>query len=142
MGRGCVPSAPLCGELWVVVGFAAREVAPEPLRNMGAMCASASLPVLGYFNIPGYKMPGLIHLCFWSSIPGQKGKACLCCLWPEAEYEPASPEAKSGVLPQKSQETAFPIQCINLCNLFRERPLPGRWVLSCYRAAILWLHYF
>lgn len=142
-----VPSAPLCGELCLMVGLAAWEVVPKPLSNMRPMHASTSLPVLGYFNIPGYKMPDLIHLCFWSSIPGQQEKSCLCYQWPETEHERASPEEKkSGVLPQKSQETAFPIQCVHLsCNLFRERHsqlLPGRWVSSCYGAAMLWLHYF
>lgn len=47
---------------------------------------------------------------------------------------------------KKSQETAFPTQCVHLCcNLFREthpQLLPGRWVSSCYGAAMLWLHHF
>lgn len=126
-----VPSALLCGELCLMVGRAAWEMGPKPLSSMWPKQESTSLPILGYFSIPGYKTDW-IHLCFWSSTAGQNEKAYLCYWWPEMECEPASPEAKSDVLPQKSQQTAFPIQCVHLCcNLFRERHpqlLSGRWV--------------
>lgn len=47
----------------LVVVLAAWEATPKPPDQC------MHLPACCYFNIPGYKMPDLIHLCFWSSIP-------------------------------------------------------------------------
>lgn len=103
---GC---GPWCSSLWSSALLSVDSLHEKWLLNpnMRPKHAPTSLPVLGYFSIPGYKVPGLIHPCVWNSIPGQKGNACLCYQWPETEYEPPSPETKLGVWPQKISEKSF-----------------------------------
>lgn len=126
-----VLGAPLCGDVCWQDSLGEKGLLNH---NMRPKHAPASLPVLGYFSIPGCKTPALIHPSISSSIPGQKGKEIMNLLL-----------LKKNLVfgHKKSQERAFPVQPIHLCcNLFRERhpqPLPGRLVLAFSRAAVLFI---